>query len=95
MEIKYERNNPFNKKYEDLGTIYLDNGERVFPKTEAFLAGTNEEPLYVAYAVSEEKGEDGEPITDFRVTWKVIDGWESIEDAENHCDWDEFEVVEA
>jgi hypothetical protein len=83
MEMRYENSNPFSGEHEqDLGTIYMDNGERVFPKAPAFLSGTDKEPCYMAYAVSEGKDADGEPITDYLVYW------------DDNADWDEFEVVQ-
>lgn len=49
------------------------------------IAGTNEEPYYVAVALDAQG-------RDYEITWEIIEGCENEEDESQCCDWDDYEV---
>jgi len=52
---------------------------------DAYLDGTKDNPYYTAAAI------DGQG-REYRVRWDVVEDWQDIEDAGDHCDWTDFEV---
>ena len=66
----------------------IDHGDIVYLlQQEAYLDGTHEEPLYRAFATDVHDDE-------YEVQWEPIEGFEDIEDAHDHCDWDNPDNIE-
>lgn len=56
-------------------------GKEVFLTQDPYIDGTHESPYYRAHAVDVVGNE-------YHVYWDVVDGYEELEDAADHCDWD-------
>ena len=78
----------FDDLIKQLGNNYLHGTIPIALTQDAYLAGTNECPHYEAHAIDRD-------LNDYRVIWDVKDGWEEIENEDEVCDWDVYEVVEA
>lgn len=72
-----------NNKFGDIN----HNGKIIHITQDAYLAGTNTEPVYQAAA----KSDDGD---DYRVTWVPVDNFMDLEDESECCDWDDFVISE-
>jgi hypothetical protein len=59
------------------------NGQAITLTQEPYIDGVSgERPIYKAHG-TDDQGQD------VIVTWTVVDGWESIEDESEMCNWDQ------
>lgn len=88
MKIEYDCTNPHNTNGTDFGTLYMDDGRRIFliNAADATNVGTDGDVEYVAYAVDEAGNT-------YMVIWQTLPDWNG-EDEQYACDWNDFEVVE-
>lgn len=56
-------------------------GTEVFLTQDPYIDGTHESPYYRAHAIDLDGNQ-------YHVYWDVIDGWQQMDDAADHCDWD-------
>lgn len=61
------------------------NGKTLTIQQDAYLAGTNEAPVYQARA-TDEAGNN------YTVTWQPYDNLSEIEDGADACDWERYTV---
>lgn len=55
-------------------------GKQYILTQDAYLHGTHDQPYYRAHAIDATGNE-------YYVLWSVVDGWDQMDDASNHCDW--------
>lgn len=74
--------NYFKQVLADVGQDSIHHeGKEIFLTQGPYIDGTHESPYYRAHAIDLEGNE-------YKVTWDVVEGYEQLEDAADHCDWD-------
>lgn len=91
MELNFAIANPFNEPNSRLGSFVLESGHVVHLCQQAYMDGTNENPIYRASGYLASENPDDETGPTVTVTW-ACENYEA-ENEEDCCDWDNPESI--